>query len=165
MEIWSRKFFEPADIDVDPRFELIAEYRDYAKLRQSREADAIADSLINWATKLHYELADDPLLSAATEVAVGLKQVITALPFSDRTPPGMAEVVVKTQSLGESIQKVIGPLNEKSILRRGTAMTHEELRLALEKLRRQDCRTYLSDPANSIFQSEFAPINGRCPVY
>jgi len=89
--------------------------------------------------------------------------VITALPFSDHTPPGMAEVVVQTQSIGEAIQRVIGALDERHIRRTGTAMTPEQLRLSLERLRRQDCRTYQNDPASAVFHSSFAPERSLCP--
>jgi hypothetical protein len=48
MGIRSEVTFEPGDIEVDPRFELFAEWRDFKKLKRNRHYDAILTKIFEW---------------------------------------------------------------------------------------------------------------------
>ena len=48
MGITSEVTFEPGDIEVDPRFELFAEWRDFKKLKKNRHYDAILTKIFQW---------------------------------------------------------------------------------------------------------------------
>jgi hypothetical protein len=48
MGIKSERTFQPGDIEVDPRFELYAEWRDFRKLKKNRHLDAILTKIFQW---------------------------------------------------------------------------------------------------------------------
>lgn len=49
------KTFAPGDIQFDPNFEVVAEYRHPAKLRDSREKDVILTKLFDWMIEDQYQ--------------------------------------------------------------------------------------------------------------
>jgi len=49
----------PADLLYDPRFEIVAEWRDVSKLDSMRRHDAVVESLFTWMEELDYKL-DSP---------------------------------------------------------------------------------------------------------
>lgn len=48
------KTFAPGDLDIDPNFSLIAEWRNYSEMKKSRIQDAILTSMMNWIKKRSY---------------------------------------------------------------------------------------------------------------
>lgn len=163
MEIFVRHWFAPGDVDVDSRFELVSEFRDCRKLREARQADAVSDSLIQWMAQKNYSLRDDPALWAVANVASGLRQVVPLMPFSDRTPPGMIESVLKTDALSEAVQSELRRADEAHLAKHGVAMSHRQLMQELEEIRRRDCESYRRSE-KTIFHDDFGPPSHTCPM-
>jgi hypothetical protein len=57
--------FAPGDMDVDPRFEVVAEWRDLTRVAQSRYFDAIFTKYFEWMEKEGYQLKDRNSLTAS----------------------------------------------------------------------------------------------------
>ncbi|HEY2953718.1 MAG TPA: YiiX/YebB-like N1pC/P60 family cysteine hydrolase [Candidatus Eisenbacteria bacterium] len=55
MGIRSERTFQPGDIEVDPRFELCAEWRDFRKLEKNRHLDAILTKVFQWMDEENYQ--------------------------------------------------------------------------------------------------------------
>lgn len=56
MGMQADRTFAPADIELDPRFELVAEWRDYNRVHHAHLLDAILTAMYNWMDKDNYEL-------------------------------------------------------------------------------------------------------------
>ena len=50
--------FEPGDAEVDPRFEIVAEFSDLSLTRDSRIKDVILSEMLHWVDELNYGLFD-----------------------------------------------------------------------------------------------------------
>ena len=56
MGIKSERTFQPGDLEVDPRFELYAEWRDFRKLKKNRHLDAILTKIFEWMDEEDYNI-------------------------------------------------------------------------------------------------------------
>jgi hypothetical protein len=51
--------FAPADIEVDPRFELVAEWTDFRFAKENMIKDVVSEKLLHWTTFLGYRYANN----------------------------------------------------------------------------------------------------------
>ena len=60
--------FTPGDMEVDPRFDMVMEWRDLRLTRDSRVKDSILTSMLNWMALDQYELHDTMSSTAAGDI-------------------------------------------------------------------------------------------------
>ncbi len=81
------KLFAPADMEVDPRFQIKAEWRDYRKMRNIRYKDAVLNKLIEWMGRENYSFSPSlteylkaKLVKIVRGYGVGKKYISTNIP-------------------------------------------------------------------------------------
>jgi hypothetical protein len=125
--------FIPADIEVDPRFTIMSEWRDAAKVQDNLEKDAILQSMFRWHDDYGYRLrqgsSKDSFLYR--NVAWPLRRVpYLKKYFVDKMPLNMSRSLAGyfgvLNSMGELLQKRLKAQDDKIILERGLPLTKNE---------------------------------------
>lgn len=97
--------FAPYDIEVDPRFDFIGEYRFFPLLRQVRMQDAVLQSVYSWMIDKKYSFHWSTKLTVKTYLAKLIRQFGMA---KDQLPTYMPNNTLKTtlqfQAVAEALQ-------------------------------------------------------------
>ncbi len=134
--------FIPADIEVDPRFTLIAEWSDANQMTDSLQKDAILQAMFEWNNKHDYVLqqssSSDSLIYR--NIAWPLRRVpYLQKYFEDRLPLNMSRQLVGyfgvLEGVGKYLQERLIVLDEEEIKKTGLPLTKKEKAEALEKMR------------------------------
>lgn len=96
--------FAPYDLEVDPRFDFVAEYRFLPLLRQVRMQDAVLQSVYEWMTKEGYTFEPTAKNLTRAHLAKFLRQFGM---LSDTLPRYMPIEAVKTTVQFEAVAKVL----------------------------------------------------------
>ncbi len=153
--------YMPGDTEVDPRFELIAEWRDFSRMRATRYKDAVLTKVYEWIETKNYTF--DP--TAFTKAASGVAWVLRHTPFvglllEEKFPPYMARKILETIGvLNDTVSPIEAKLakqDEARIRATGFPMTAHELYEELERMREEDQKTYASG-GKSLFHKIFHP--------
>ena len=154
--------FIPADITVDPRFDLIAEWRDFSRMRDNHIKDAILTKMFEWMDSYNYQIHVPISIEASARTAyllrkISLKPIELLLPKSKnwtlfenplvkKFPTNMSLSALKTiltlRKIGDAILTVLVQKDAEYKKNTGLHMTAKSLHEELEKLRRNDLETY-----------------------
>ncbi len=134
--------FIPADIEVDPRFTVLTEWRNAAKIQDNLEKDAILQSMFQWHDDYGYRLrqasSKDSLIYR--NVAWPLRRVpFLKKYFVDKMPLNMSRSLAGyfgvLNAVGELLQKRLKAEDDRVIAERGLPMTKKEKFDFLESVR------------------------------
>jgi hypothetical protein len=146
----------PRDMELDSRFEMIAEFKDYRILRDLRYRDAILSKIYQWMMDEQYELHNDILTGTLEYVAwpsrntflFPLMQKISFGKIPD-IPPGTPRQFFATMAqlnqASEIIYEQLLLLDQQNIKNTGWHMTTQQLSSAIEKIRKEDLADYIND--------------------
>lgn len=137
--------FIPADIEIDPRFKIIAEWRDANKIADNLQKDAIMQAVFRWNDELGYEMkqASSKKSFLYRNIAWPLRRVpFLKKYFKDKLPINMGRALIGyfgvIESIGEFLQKGLKGLDEKARKERGLLLTKTEKAETLENIRLYD---------------------------
>jgi hypothetical protein len=145
--------FEPADVELDPRFEIVAEFRDLSLTRDSRMKDVILSEMLRWVNELNYGLMDTGkskfaggfVWPARRTIFWPLVRTILGLSdFSKDIPKPVFKSFALLNQVGEGLLKELRKRDAEFEKRTGWAMTYVDLTNELEKLRREDLQVYIN---------------------
>ena len=155
--------FAPSDMEVETRFDLVAEWRNFKKTEKSRMTDAILTKSYEAMEKHDYALRN----TAGDAIKRDLAYVMRHTPLfrglvKDKFPENMTRKAVGTMlALDKASTPMLAKLKEVSALQKektGFAMTTPQMLVYLETLRQDDFQTYLN---YRKWQREFpAPSSG-----
>jgi hypothetical protein len=137
----------PDDLETDPNFELILDWKDYRLVRDSRYKDAILSEMMRWMNDLKYNFHDTPKSVIVKHVIQPsrrtplwpLMQKITGAPDIDKEiPKRTLGVMTVLNQVGDILLEKIRKEDETYILSHHRPMTNPQLRETLEKIRRSD---------------------------
>lgn len=136
--------FSPIDIETDPRFELVADFRNVKLLPEARRMDAVLQSVYKWMTndksKGRYEFLNSSrhvLLAALGKVArqfgLGAEIMPTHIPFA--TTVTLAKFNELTNILLNNLEEV----EKENKKQGGFSLSFQELMDANDDFRIKDC--------------------------
>lgn len=137
--------FIPADIEVDPRFTVVSEWRDAAKVKDSLQKDAILQSMFRWHDAHGYRLVQassrDSLIYR--NVAWPLRRVpFLKKYFVDKLPLNMSRKLIGyfgvLNAVGELLQKRLSVADDKAIAERAMPLLKQERYTFLDQVRGED---------------------------
>jgi hypothetical protein len=143
--------FEPGDLEVDPRFDIIGEWRDLRVTRDSRQKDVILTSLIQWMDHDGYELRDTTHSRMANDLIWPLRRTflwplvykfLHVQDFSAQIPRNMFHTVVLVNQVGDVLYKELRERDQAFLNAHGWPMTYRELYDSLEDFRQKDLALY-----------------------
>ncbi len=135
--------FAPGDIQFDPRFELVAEWRNPAKLEDSRLKDFILTKIFERMDKAQYKIDPSFKMEAASKTLWLLRRLPIVSKLVQKKLPlnmnsGQIELFMAIDSVGNSIFKEL----EKKSVDFTRSMTPGEIYKSLEEIFVQDFDTY-----------------------
>jgi hypothetical protein len=145
--IHESRTFMPSDLDVDPRFELLAEWKDISRVGDVRRKDAVLDRFYAWSNEYGYRLGSDLSAWFKKTVIWQLRRwpVFSRL-LKDRFPLNMSRSVLQTVSVlttfGENLLDEAEALDAKAVRARGYPLSFREMSEALDQARVEDLARY-----------------------
>lgn len=140
MGIKAGPLFSPSDIEVDPRFEFVAEYRFYPLLQQVRMQDAVLQSVYEWMIKEKYDF--DPSVGLATKGLIAKLGRQLGL-FEQQLPKHMPQntllTTLKYEVVATALEKNLYEAAKKYKVANGYAMSFRELMAENLRYRQTDC--------------------------
>jgi hypothetical protein len=143
--------YEPGDMEIDPRFELVGEFQDLRLTRDSRQKDAIMSVMFEWMEKKDYELKDNMKSRMAGGIIYSVrrtflwplvKKLLKLDDFSKEIPRNMLKTVTLVNQLGEVM---LADLKARDIAfekKHGVPMSYMDFYKALEEMRQEDLKLY-----------------------
>lgn len=158
MGIKSREAFAPADIDLDPRFEVVAEFRTIPRLRKLRIMDSILTSIYYWIEKEEYELK----FNISTKLKSNMAWVARKLGFMKakiqfHMPQSTIETVLKFESLTKPLEENLMAYEKDYFETHGHSLTFKDLLRANEEFRLRDCEAYKINQ-KGVHEEGFVPV-------
>ena len=151
LKIESGPTYEPGDMEIDPRFELVGEFKDLRLTRDSRQKDAVLSAMFRWMNEAKYELKD----SLKSKMAGGLiynirrtflwplvKKVLKLNDFSKEVPRNMVKTVALIDQVAGAMFTELKARDEAFEKEHGVPMTAVGLSAELEKMRLEDLEKY-----------------------
>lgn len=137
------KTFAPGDMQFDSQFEVVAEYRHPAKLRDSRLKDAILTMIFRWMADERYQF-DPPFgLRTTANMSYLLRRTPLARRFlEDKFPLNMTVDQLKMFLVLDKVAVVMQEHLEAQQRKVDLPMTPLELYSALEKYRQEDLKRF-----------------------
>jgi hypothetical protein len=139
--------FAPADIEVDPRLEMVAEWRDYSRIRLLHQHDAILVKIYDWMERLDYRIQGDLFTWLSKHTAWTLRRWPLFSAFlKDKFPKNMSAntigAVTKLNRLSEVLFAELEAADSAHYARTGLHMTPNQMETFLERLREADLKNY-----------------------
>lgn len=142
--VTARETFTPGDIDLDPRFDLVAEWQDYRLTPMLRRQDMTMTKFFEWMEERGYRFRDDlfiriiaifgRLSSHMSDRARAL--VSTSLPKVPRNMPrSTVAMIVMLHKSAEEVMPALEALDEDHVKMTGLPLHGTELLAHLERLR------------------------------
>ena len=137
--------FIPADIEIDPRFQIVAEWRDAARVVDTLEKDAIIHAMFAWNDEEGYRLVQGSSSTSRfyRNVVWPLRRIPLLNTFvDDRLPLNMSRAVIGyfgvLETLGELLQAELVSADTAAAQARVLPLLPLERRAVLEDLRARD---------------------------
>ncbi len=131
--------FIPADIELDPRFTVIGEWRNFRKISDVWEKDAILTSIYKWVDQDGYKFDSNMGLKAKGILARGLRKIGF---IKEKMPTYMTQDVVvlnfMVDSMTEEFQARLLELNKAQKARTGFPMTYYDVIRELEAMKKAE---------------------------
>lgn len=151
LKIVEGETYEPGDMEIDPRFELMGEFQDLRLTRDSRQKDAIMTALFEWMEKKNYYMKDNIKSRMAGGIIYNVrrtfmwplvKKLLKLDDFSKEIPRNMLKTVSLINELGSHM---LVDLKERDLAfekEHGVPMTYMDFYRALEEMRAHDLKLY-----------------------
>lgn len=159
MHLHNGEMITPDDLEVDPRFDLILDWRDYRLTRDSREKDAVLAGMVHWINDLGYKFhstgkslfVTDVLRPARETFAWPLLKAITKAPDIDpRLPKDTLGLMTELNDVATNVGKELRDQDEGYFAAHQRPMTRPQLDAVVEKMRLADLQEYRQRGASSI---------------
>lgn len=158
--------FTPADIEIDPRFDLLAEWKDYTKLYESHLKDAVLTKAFAWMEdpELAYRFDYSWLDAGFSKLLVTTRKWswlsnVTGLNrrLSQTMQPSAISVFWALDRSMEPIFQYLKAADAIFMREKNRSMIANELYAELEELRLQDYHRYERKAGGIIFHDQFRP--------
>jgi hypothetical protein len=145
LEINIQESFIPADLEIDPRFKIIAEWRDANRVNDSHEKDAILQAMYRWVDDFGYRMINGS--SRKSKFYKHIVWYMRRIPLlknsvKEKLPLNMSKKLIGffgvLDSVGEWLQIRLQPANKQTIDTRGIPLLPEEKYQFLNDLRLAD---------------------------
>ncbi len=147
--ISTQETFAPVDMEMDFRFGVVAEWRDYQRMTLMRQHDSIMTSIFSWMENGDYAFDVDLSHQSLALVAWSLRHTpVLALLVRNKLPTNMSMSTIATMStLDQTFNAILAALqnaNKNFRVKYDYPMTFKENMRYLEKLRSWDFGLYLN---------------------
>lgn len=155
----------PDDLETDPRFELVLDWRDYRLVRDSRHKDAILSEMVRWLNDLGYKFHETPKSLVAKNILHPARKTrlwpllrkITGSPDIDPAlPKKTLGVMTVLNEIGLAVLEKLQLEEQSYIEKYKRPMTNSQLREAVNRIRQEDLASF-QDSGYSILHGALRP--------
>ncbi len=158
MGIKAKEAFAPADVEVDPRFKVVAEFRTIPRLRKIRMQDSILTSIFSWIEEKNYDVRFNLELSAKSKLAKTLRLLgLLEEKMQKHMPAKTVETTLKFQNITLPLEKNIMKLESEYFEKNGHSMTFKNFLAINEEMRKRDCEAFKRNEVNANFDEGYKP--------
>lgn len=141
------KVFLPMDIEVDPAFDLVAEWRDYSQLNTSHLHDAVLTAIYDWMDRYGYVFHDRLLTDVGVSAVAGVRRWPMFSPMLSSVAPAcmdadQMELVKSLDQISALMFDHLAAANEATQRETGQPLTMKQMLANLEQYRQQDLALY-----------------------
>jgi hypothetical protein len=156
----------PSDVELDPRFDTVAEWSNVATIKGVRMDNTAVTSLYRWFA-YGYAFLPNPMLESLAHLGVALVRTGLVSAFTQKQIPEQTAVaLLKSQTLINSLKQVVTAADQQHIAVYGRSLTFRELLVVLEIYRRNDCIASRSTPPQPFsLHRQINVAGGRCPLH
>lgn len=152
--VTANTLFAPYDIEVDPRFDFVAEGKYYPSLRQVRMQDAILQSIYGWMIDKNYTFHGTASVSTQSYVGKFIRQFgFMKDDFPKYMPVKTMQAVLQFESVAEALQINLFKKEDEFYKAKGYLPSFADMMAANEAFRQKDCGYY-----KALKASEFHKI-------
>jgi hypothetical protein len=149
--------FAPGDLELDTRFEPIAEWRDYRKVHTIRYKDAALSAMFRWMKNQQYHLHADTFMDL--KALFGWLTRHADFSFTKtQLPKNMSVATLKMvftlDKIGTTLENYLSQSEDKYHRANGHLLTSAQMETLLERFRKQDAQDYVN-MNRSQFHFEF----------
>ena len=150
--------FGPGDIEFDSRFDLVAEWRNPAKMRDTRTKDLILTKLFEWMETENYQFHPPGKVKRKAWFSWMLRRTpIVALALRGKFPKYMTRAQLRLFLLLDEIAVVLQDRVDEVQDEYGKPMTPVEIYKILDDFKEEDLAKYEEKPKKSKFHKNFHP--------
>lgn len=150
--------FGPGDIEFDPRFDLVAEWRNPARMKDTRSKDLILTKLFEWMETKDYEFRPPGKIKRKAWFSWLVRRTpLIGLALKSKFPKYMTKDQLRLFLMLDEVAEV---LNERiDFVQKETdrPLTPKEIFSILEQFRVEDFARYEDKPRKSKFHRHFHP--------
>jgi hypothetical protein len=135
--------FTPSDIEVDPRFELVAEWRDFQALADVHLKDVVLTKIFQWMEDRQYRIQFDLSTYFVTNMVLWLRQVgLFSTQVATDTPRPFVESIRLLQAAAAILHEKLKNSEDSYRSETNLMMTPYQMYNVLEELRVKDLGLY-----------------------
>jgi len=135
--------FNPGDIEVEPHFDLVAEWRNFDDTRNMRVTDAILTKVFEWIEERKYSLYPDASIKGKAFILRALRQLgyFKDLLAKHMELPTLRQLLALKFTV-EPIEQYMIKYEQDYFEKHGHSMTYPEIFSVVEQLRSNDCDVF-----------------------
>ncbi len=158
--IMTQQTFAPSDTELDPRFEVVAEWRNPRYLRLLRHSNVALTKLLEWL-RSGYSIRPDPFGDFVADMVLyffdgGDIAEESGLPNKQ----GIA-LLISLGRVASALIDALATIDERAETESGHPLTFRELERTLETIRLQECR---SDSEPAVVERLLVDSRGACKM-
>lgn len=151
--------FLPSDVEIEPKLEFISEWRDYARMNETRMKDAVLTKIYDWMNRLDYRFHGNVKSFIAKNFVWTARRIpLLSHFFREKFPTNMSRSALATSlvvdDVGAVLYNALDRKQERHASRTGLRMTPNEMHEFLEQFRAFDAAR-LRDGAKPLFHKLF----------
>lgn len=155
-----KETFAPADIEIDPYFDLVLEWRDYHRIHQSHRMDAALTAVYSWMDDYNYQFFVPRDIARKTEIGYLLRRI----PIFDKLSGVSSKFPINLPKSGITAMQLIDLLAstlynylEDEEKKAQTLFTTLEMITKLNSWREKDLADYQSMDLEKIYETDKDP--------
>lgn len=142
MGVQDREVFSPSDIDVDPRFTPVAEYRFIPALRERRLDDATMTAMYDWMLTKDYHFTNDLRDAALSHVAIAAARLGLQKSLARNLTRPVVIAALEFDRVFANLKAKIKAVSEREESLRKKPLPIARLLEIAEDVRQNDCQRY-----------------------
>ncbi len=142
-----KETFAPADLEVEPYFDLVLEWRDYNRIHKTHVMDAILTAMYSWMDDYGYQFFVPPGANVKTNLAFSIRRIpildhMTGI--KDKFPLNMRKEAINTMVMLDEVSNQLKDVIYDEEIKRSASLTPREMIGLLNQWRIKDAADYKS---------------------
>ncbi|MBO9667495.1 MAG: hypothetical protein J7501_11870 [Bdellovibrio sp.] len=141
--VTSDSLFAPYDIEVDPRFDLVAEWKYFPLLRQVRMQDSVFQSIYAWMPGLNYSFYPNWWITTQAYIGKSIRYLgFMSDEFPTYMPIQTMESVLQFETVSKALEANLQKIENDYYTAKGYLPSFQEMMIFNNDYRKADCLLY-----------------------